>query len=179
MTLPADHPGNTPAVYDAALTDVADILDTARRAAARSVNSIMTAAYWLVGRRIVEYEQGGEARAEYGTELIERLSVDLTARYGRGFATRNIWRMRAFYLAWPILPTASAESVSSGARILPTASAERVSSRLTLPTIAPHFPLPWSAYVRLLSVQNELAREFYETEALAGGLDRAPAPAAD
>ena len=169
MTLPADHPGNTPAVYDAALTDVADILDTARGAAARSVNSIMTAAYWLVGRRIVEYEQGGEARAEYGTALVRRLSVDLTERYGRGFSVSNLWQMRAFYLAWPILQTPSGESVSLEVQIRQTLSAERVSPEITLSALAPHFPLPWSAYVRLLSVQNELAREFYETEALAGG----------
>jgi len=165
MSLQPANIGDTPAVYDAALTDVAGILDAARRASARSVNSIMTAAYWLVGRRIVEYEQGGATRAEYGAELIRRLSGDLTARYGRGFSPRNLEQMRAFYQAWQIPQTASAERVS----IHQTASGESVSTEITLGAIAPHFPLPWSAYVRLLSVPNELAREFYETEALVGG----------
>ena len=173
MSLQSANIGDTPAVYDAALTDVAGILDAARRASARSVNSIMTAAYWLVGRRIVEYEQGGAERAEYGAELIQRLSGDLTARYGRGFSVSNLRQMRAFCLAWPIHQTLSGESVSvirqtaSGERapaILPTPSAE-----LTVQTIAPHFPLPWSAYVLLLSVESQQAREFYEAEALAGG----------
>ena len=90
---------NVPSVYTAALTDVAEILDAARSAAARSVNSIMTAAYWLVGRRIVEHEQGGEARAEYGAELIRRLSVDLTERYGRGF--RSAISARCGHSIWP------------------------------------------------------------------------------
>lgn len=83
MSSRLENAGDTDAtaVYDATLTDVADILDAARSAAARSVNSIITAAYWLVGRRIVEYEQGGAERAEYGAELIRRLSIDLTARY--------------------------------------------------------------------------------------------------
>ena len=181
MSLQPSNDDNLPAVYDAALTDVAVILDAARSAASRSVNSIMTAAYWLVGRRIVEYEQGGEARAEYGAELIRRLSVDLTERYGRGFSVSNLWQMRAFYTDWPILQTASAESVSPGTEIVPTASSqsmspilqtasgESVSIDATLSSIAAHFRLPWSAYVQLLSVQNEAAREFYEVEALAGG----------
>ena len=166
MSLQPTNDDSLPAIYDAALTDVADILDSARRASARSVNSIMTAAYWLVGRRIVEYEQGGEARAEYGAELIRRLSVDLTERYGRGFSPRNLRQMRAFYLDWQIRQTVSAESASE---IVQTLSAKSPSSEKTLSTIAQHFPLPWSAYVELLSVHNDAAREFYETEALAGG----------
>ena len=141
----------------------------------------MTAAYWLVGRRIVEYEQGGEARAEYGAELIRRLSVDLTERYGRGFSPRNLRQMRAFYLDWQIWQTVSAESVSPGTEVVTTASAQSMSPILqtasgesapidaTLSSVAAHFRLPWSAYVQLISVRNEAAREFYETEALAGG----------
>ena len=154
MSLQPTNTGNSPAVYNATLTDVAGILDAARISAARSVNSIMTAAYWLVGRRIVEYEQSGETRAEYGVELIRRLSVDLTERYGRGFSVSNLRQMRTFYLAWPIHQTASGE---------------RVSPKASLLAVAPHFPLPWSAYVRLNMVQNATAREFYETEAIAGG----------
>lgn len=67
-----------------------DLLEGARRAAARSVNALMTASYWEIGRRIVEFEQGGTGRAGYGEALLERLSVDLTACFGRGFARRNL-----------------------------------------------------------------------------------------
>lgn len=94
--------------YDAVLVDVSGVIEVARRTAARSVNCIMTAAYWLIGRRFVEFEQGGATRAEYGEELIERLAADLTSRYGRGFSVRNVWMMKAFHLSWQIPQTLSA-----------------------------------------------------------------------
>ncbi|MBX9724306.1 MAG: PDDEXK nuclease domain-containing protein [Candidatus Obscuribacterales bacterium] len=144
--------------YKPVLGDVSEVIDAARKSVARSINSIMTAAYWLIGQRIVEFEQQGAERAEYGEELIERLAIDLTARFGRGFSERNVWQMKAFYLAWPITQAAS------GGQILQTPSAE-----LSLSTIGGKFPLPWSAYVRLLSVKNENARRFYEVEAIRGG----------
>ena len=90
------------------------IVDTAKGSAARSVNAIMTAAYWMIGRHIVEFEQEGRKRAEYGEEIVEQLAGDLSARYGRGFPLRNVWQMKAFHLAWPILQTASAELAMRG-----------------------------------------------------------------
>ncbi|MGB7951092.1 MAG: DUF1016 N-terminal domain-containing protein [Candidatus Binatia bacterium] len=60
----------------------------------------MTATCWEIGRRIVEFEQGGEKRAGYGQELLKRLARDLSGRFGRGFAVDNLQRMRALYLAW-------------------------------------------------------------------------------
>ncbi len=154
--------------YDTILTNVADLVEEAKRSVARTVNVSMTALYWLIGCRIVESEQAGKERASYGEELVERLSGDLSARYGKGFSVRNLWHMKAFYLAWPdpkgrrIPQTPSAESESLD--ILQTVSA--VSS---FEKVAPRFLLPWSAYVRLLSVKSESARSFYETEALRGG----------
>ena len=85
--------------YDAILTDVVRLLETARRAAARTVNAVMTATYWEIGRRIVEYEQAGARRAEYGAELLERLSADLTRRFGKGFSVDNLERMRLFWFS--------------------------------------------------------------------------------
>ena len=70
--------GEENAPYEAVFGDVSKIIDAARESAVRSVNAAMTAAYWLVGRRIVEFEQSGEERAEYGAALIERLAEDLT-----------------------------------------------------------------------------------------------------
>ena len=81
--------------------DIVTLLETARHTAARSVNALMTATYWAIGRRIVEFEQGGEERAAYGNALLKRLAVDLTARFGRGFSVRNLEQMRLFYQAWP------------------------------------------------------------------------------
>jgi hypothetical protein len=73
-----------------------ELLEMARRGAARSVNSIITSAYWEVGRRIVQDEQKGDERAEYGERLIDRLSSDLMARFGRGFSRSNVFQMRQF-----------------------------------------------------------------------------------
>ncbi len=69
--------------YTGLLTGVVDLLQQARRTSARSVNAIITATYWEIGRRIVEHEQQGKERAGYGQALIERLAADLTARFGR------------------------------------------------------------------------------------------------
>ena len=87
--LAADYPG--------LLGDVSELLETARRTSARTVNAFMTATYWEVGRRIVEFEQGGEKRAEYGEEVLRRLAADLAARHGRGFSVQNLENMRLFY----------------------------------------------------------------------------------
>src|SRR5438874_2270600 len=84
--------------YQAVLTNVVELLESARRTSARAVNAVMTATYWEIGRRIVEGEQGGENRAAYGERLIERLSFDLKERYGRGFSVINLQQMRKFYL---------------------------------------------------------------------------------
>ena len=78
------------ALYESIFGDVSRIIEVARHQAARSVNAVLTAANWLIGRRIVEFEQPGEKRAEYGSALIERLAVDLTPRFGRGFSRQNI-----------------------------------------------------------------------------------------
>ena len=76
------------APYQTVFGDVSKIIDAARETAARSVNAAMTAAYWLVGRRIVEFEQSGEDRAEYGAALIESLAEDLTGQFGS-----KCWRL--------------------------------------------------------------------------------------
>jgi predicted nuclease of restriction endonuclease-like (RecB) superfamily len=181
-------------VYDAVRAEIVALLEAGRRAAVRSVNAVMTATYWSVGRRIVELDQGGADRALYGEALIERLAADLAPLFGRGFSKQNLWQMRAFYLAWPIeyvserrtntlrplpriLQTPSGESSAGltlqseatesadGAAKLQMASGESPD----LQALATAFPLPWSAYVRLLAVKNPRARAFYETEALRGG----------
>jgi hypothetical protein len=73
----------------------------------------MTTTYWHVGRRLVEQEQQGAARAGYGEQLLKRLSLDLSKRFGRGFSERNLEQMRAFYLGWPISQAASAKTLRS------------------------------------------------------------------
>lgn len=137
-------------------------------AAARSVNALMTASYWEIGRRIVEAEQKGRRRAGYGEQLMERLSADLTARFGRGFGVNNLESMRRFFLAYPRPQISQTLSGKLGNESLPEKS-QTVSGKLSLPELAQVFVLPWSAYVRLLMVKDGHARQFYEAEALRGG----------
>ena len=155
--------------YSEFMAQLVGLLERARRNSARSVNAIMTTTYWEVGRRIVEQEQSGKKRAQYGKALLRRLAEDLTSRFGKGFSERNLLAMREFYLAWSIPQAVPAESAGPGVaegllRNPQTPSAE--SGRLAWPST---FPLPWSHYVRLLSVNNRQARSFYENEALRGG----------
>ncbi|MGA7127643.1 MAG: PDDEXK nuclease domain-containing protein, partial [Chthoniobacterales bacterium] len=162
--------------YDSIVSELSDLIESARHVSARSVNAVMTASYWEIGRRIVESEQRGKKRAGYGEALLERLATDLTAKFGRGFGARNLWLMRRFFVHWPedqILQTVSAESrsVPQGPRksseIVQTSSAE--SSFKRLKQLVRYFPLPWSHYVRLMGISSGAARRFYETEALRGG----------
>jgi hypothetical protein len=87
--------------YETILSEVAELLESARRASVRATNAIMTATYWEIGRRIVEFEQRGSKKAKYGETLIAQLSLGLTARFGRGFGPVNLSQMRKFYLVWP------------------------------------------------------------------------------
>src|SRR6266516_5696471 len=101
------------AQYGGLIGGIAGLLEAARRTAARTINAIMTVTYWEIGRRIVEFEQGGEKRAEYGADLLETLAADLTRRFGRGFSRQNLQYMRQFYVAFSqdrIRQTASGKS---------------------------------------------------------------------
>lgn len=85
------------------------ILEKARLNVVRAVNSAMVYAYWEIGREIIEEEQNGKERAEYGAELINKLSTRLTQNYGDGFNERNLWYMKQFYLAFPKVNALRAE----------------------------------------------------------------------
>jgi hypothetical protein len=80
--------------------DIKSILQTARDNAYKSVNFIMVEAYWNIGKKIVEVEQNGEAKAKYGSNLISELSKQLTVDFGSGFTPQNLRNMRQFYLVF-------------------------------------------------------------------------------
>ena len=84
---------------------VKNILQSARDNAYRQVNFIMVEAYWNIGKQIVEEEQNGKDRAEYGSYLIKELSSRLTSEFGKGFSAQSLWNMRQFYATFPILST--------------------------------------------------------------------------
>jgi predicted nuclease of restriction endonuclease-like (RecB) superfamily len=153
--------------YFSLVDNISSLLESARRTSARAVNTILTATYWEIGRRIVEFELNGMDRSEYyGEQLLQNLSSDLTHKFGRGFGKSNVFQMKTFYLTYQdIFQTVSGKSSKSRKNIFQTSSGISY-----LNVIAETFPLPWSQYVMLIRrVKNVNARKFYESEALRNG----------
>lgn len=158
-----------PADYDAVHGDIVALLEAARRAAARSVNALMTASYWEIGRRIVEFEQGGKDRAEYGKALLKRLSADLATRFGRGFGVDSLESMRLFYKTYP--PEQISESlIRKWPADHPSPNSAPSLRNFDLNQLAQVFPLSWTHYIHLMRrTRSAEERAFYEAEALRGG----------
>lgn len=152
----------TPNKYTTLIKRLADIIQSARSTAVRQINKAQVLAYYEIGREIVEFEQKGKARAGYGEELIKRLSKDMTEKFGKGFSATNLKMMRLFYQAFPIRQTVSDESEKTQKY----ETAPRKSEIPQTPSAEFDPMLSWSHYCELLSVENPLARSFYEQEAL-------------
>jgi len=97
---------STPVNIQPLFDQVRQVLDSAQQQLRHTVNDLMVQSYWHVGRLIVENEQGGAARAEYGKQTLKQLSQKLSAEYGKGFSPQSLWNFRQFYLEFPILSTA-------------------------------------------------------------------------
>jgi len=93
--------------YTHLINSIGELLESARRHVARTINTILVKTYWEIGKRIVEYEQKGEKRADYGEGLLKRLSRDLRKRYGKGFSRSNLQYMRLLYIKYPRCQTLS------------------------------------------------------------------------
>ena len=105
MTKEIANPDNN--ILQPLIENISKAINEARRKVATHINATMTQTYWQVGKYIVEYEQGGQAKVAYGTSTLTELSRQLTARFGRGFSRPNLVNMRKFYLLYPICQTAS------------------------------------------------------------------------
>ena len=119
------------------INEIKKILKNARQKAYTAVNSAMVEAYWEIGRRIVEEEQRGKERAEYGKEIVKNLSKELTEEFGKGFGERNIRNIRQFYVLF--------------------SDYEKWKSLIS--------KLTWTHIQKVLRVSDEKARIFYLTEA--------------
>ena len=117
--------------------EISNLLKEARKSIVSNINTTMTKTYFLIGKRIVEEEQSGNERAEYGENLIKNLSKRLTEEFGKGFSKRNLWQMKQFYLAYSKVQTVSAQ-----------------------------FKLSWSHYLILMRMENIEERNFYEIESI-------------
>jgi predicted nuclease of restriction endonuclease-like (RecB) superfamily len=162
-----------PEDHEAALfVQVVGIIEAARGHVARSVNTAMVQAYWLIGRAIVEVEQHGEKRAGYGDEIIDRLAARLAARVGQGFGARTLRRIRQFYVGYPEGSALPSELGGGAKRTAPLSKSQRGTIRTAAVTQTerepPSFPpyLGWTHYLILLRVADQTARAFYEIEAV-------------
>ncbi|MDI7258629.1 MAG: DUF1016 N-terminal domain-containing protein [Thermodesulfobacteriota bacterium] len=149
-------PGN----YNSLLYGIVYILVEARTKAVREINKAQVLAYYEIGREIVEFEQKGRVRAEYGEELIQKLSKDMTKNFGRGFSEINLRNMRRFYLEFPIQiqQTVSVESEKSQT---PSGKSETMPRKPPIQqTLSKEFQpiLSWSHYCELLKVEEPRAR---------------------
>jgi len=130
--------------------DASAIVENAQKIAFRSVNVVLVLRNWLLGKRIHDEEMKGAERAEYGMEIVKKLSESLSARYGKGFNKRTVYKFQQFYKYFPeIVRSLTAQSGEDA--IMPSATAQL---------------LTWSHYERLLLVNDKEAREWYAKEAL-------------
>ena len=120
------------------LTDIRNLLQSARTNVLKQVNNIMVVTYFKIGKRIVEEEQRGNRKANYGEKLLLELSKKLTKEFGKGFSKRNLELIRKFYLTYSI--------------------AKSPISQL------PKFNLTWTHYIKLMRIEDEQERKFYEIE---------------
>lgn len=127
-------------IYNRLIVQIGELLNTGRQKATQSVNTILVQTYWEIGRHIVEFEQGGIEKAEYGTQLLDKLSKDLTMAYGKGFGRSNLFQIRKFYIVFSKIQTLSGQLGISG-----------VISHL----------LTWSHYFEILKADNPLEIGFY------------------
>lgn len=142
---------------------IRDIWEASRQQAIRSVNSAHVCANWLIGKQIVEAEQGGEQRATYGKALLKSLSQQLTDEYGSGFSVSALQYMRAFFLAYPtLMEIQHAARVISVGVTTPVQEADWQPGKL-------HTGLSWTHYRILLKIERQEARQFYEIETIRNG----------
>jgi hypothetical protein len=95
--------------YNNLISQIGDLLLQGRRQAAYAVNNILVQTYWEIGKYIVEFEQGGTEKSEYGSKLLDRISKDLTVMYGKGFSRSNLFNIRLFYAKFSKIQTLSGQ----------------------------------------------------------------------
>jgi predicted nuclease of restriction endonuclease-like (RecB) superfamily len=151
---------------------IADLLSQARRMVAHTVNHTMVYTYYEIGRMIVEDEQQGAERAEYGKQVLKEVSAKLVKDFGRGFSLTNLEQMRYFYKIYSnqIRQTVSDKSIPIPQTLseeLQLADNKHDTISSTALTIArPEFHLSWSHYLKLMRIENVAERKFYEIESL-------------
>lgn len=163
------------------ITELRSLIQSARHTVATTVNTLQVMTNFEIGRRIVEHEQKGAERAEYGKELLKTLSSRLSAEFGRGFSVDNLARMRNFYIAWKdcvfeyprsLRGYSGKISQKPSAKLSDMEIPQKLSGELAIFEKASRkspFTLSWSHYVLLLTLKNPEERSFYEVESTQAG----------
>jgi predicted nuclease of restriction endonuclease-like (RecB) superfamily len=163
------------------ITELRGLIQSARHAVATTVNTLQVLTNFEIGRRIVEHEQKGAERAEYGRELLKELSKRLKEEFGRGFSEDNLYNMRRFYLVckdrvdeFPrrLLENSGSIWQKPSAELPMTSIGQSPSDQLAISATSSRkspFTLSWSHYVLLLTIKNPEERRFYEIESTQAG----------
>lgn len=141
---------------------VIELLNQARQKVAQTINNTMAMAYFEIGKMIVEEEQKGKEKSEYGKQVLKDLSEKLVSEFGKGFSETNLKQMRYFYLTYSIRQTVSDEFKSNEI-------SKTVSQKSTISiqqTLSAQFKLSWSHYLKLMRITDVNERNFYEIEAI-------------
>jgi len=126
--------------YTELINEIGTLLQKGREKAAQSVNTILVQTYWLIGKHIVEFEQGGKEKADYGSQLLDQLAKDLSEHYGKGFSRSNVFQIRQFYLRFSKIQTLSGQFENNENQL---------------------YKLSWSHYIEILKSDNDLEISFY------------------
>lgn len=159
------------AKYNGLIEQIVTLVKQSKQQVARSVNKTITLTYWQIGSYIVEFEQEGEKRAEYGKELLRNLSKDLNSKFGKGFSYRNLQLFKKFYHTFPIVQSVIAQSENQIEQT-PTAQLKEkiwqspIAKSGTSIKVGLLLKLSWTHLVRLMSIKSEEERVYYLKESV-------------
>lgn len=164
------------ATYAQLYATIRQLVLDARRAVSRAVDTCQVMASFEIGRHIVEHEQQGAQRAEYGKQVLKELANQLTIEFGRGFSRSNLEYMRKFYLAYcdrlpdkSQMPSGKSQTALSHKSQMPSGVLPEAAPVVQQPVAQTPFRLSWSQYVFLIGIKNDEERAFYEIEAAGNG----------
>ena len=161
---------------------IISLIEQSRQSVAKNINSAMVFTYYNIGKMLVDEWQQGEKRAEYGKQLLAKVSTDLTKKYGKGFSVQNLERMRSFFLIYSdsskelrdsevFQKSSTVSRISEVDTKSPTVSrisgADKKSStvsRISDDDYVNLLPISWSHYSFLIRIKDEIERQFYEVE---------------
>ena len=155
---------------------IAELINEARQRTVAAVNTAMVYTYYEIGRMIVEEEQRGEKRADYGTAMLKNVAKKLTIKFGKGFSYSNLRQIRQFYLIYSEFDKHCLSNSNAACQIQKSATLSRKTSDEKAQTLSeelqvfdnkvyPRFTLSWSHYLKLMRIENADERRFYEIEA--------------